>query len=243
MTPGTANVAIITGAGSGVGRATAVSLTRRGWRVAVCGRTQATLEETARLCEAGDRVRIQIVDVGDADQVERAVAQVISAWSAIAVLVNAAGINVPQRSLEDLSLSHYHDLIDTNLHGSFHAARAVLPCMRSAGGGTIVNVVSIAGKRASSLAGAGYVVAKFGQAGLTQAINAEENRHGIRACAVFPGDIDTSLLDQRPSPPAPEARAAMLSVQDVTDCILLAIDLPLRAVVDEIVVRPRVTGP
>lgn len=241
-TTSTPPVAIITGAGSGVGRATAISLAGRGWRVAAFGRTITSLEETLHLCNAADRVRLGVVDVGDADQVDRAVAEVVSAWSTITVLVNAAGTNVQKRSIEDLSLSHYHDMIDTNLHGSFHAARAVLPTMRRAGNGTIINVVSIAGKRASSMAGAGYVMSKFGQAGLTQAINAEENQHGIRACAVFPGDIDTTLLDQRPEPPLPAARAAMLTAQDVADCILLAIDLPARAVIDELVVRPRVSG-
>jgi NADP-dependent 3-hydroxy acid dehydrogenase YdfG len=241
-TTSTPDVAIITGAGSGVGRATAISLARRGWRLALFGRTKASLDETARLCDAGERMRLGIVDVGDADQVNRAVAEVITAWSTVSVLVNAAGTNVQKRSLDDLSLSHYHDMIDTNLHGSFHAARAVLPSMRAAGRGTIVNVVSIAAKRATLLAGAGYVISKFGQAGLTQAINVEENRHGIRACAIFPGDIDTPLLDQRPEPPTPVARAAMLTAQDVADCILLAIDLPSRAVVDELVVRPRVPG-
>ena len=155
--------------------------------------------------------------------------------------MNAAGTNVPQRSLAEISAKDYHEIIDTNLHGSVHAARAVLPGMRATGSGTIVNVVSTAGRRASSLAGAAYVVSKFGQAGLTQAINAEENQHGIRACSVFPGDIDTSLLDQRPSPPSREQRASMLTVQDVVDCILLAIELPQRAVVEEIIVRPRIT--
>jgi NADP-dependent 3-hydroxy acid dehydrogenase YdfG len=234
-------IALITGAGSGVGRAAAISLAQRGWRIACLGRSRAKLEETARLCEAGERISIATVDVRQAAEVERAAADVIAAWSRIDVLVNAAGTNVPQRSLAEISAKDYHEIIDTNLHGSVHAARAVLPGMRATGSGTIVNVVSTAGRRASSLAGAAYVVSKFGQAGLTQAINAEENQHGIRACSVFPGDIDTSLLDQRPSPPSREQRASMLTVQDVVDCILLAIELPQRAVVEEIIVRPRIT--
>ena len=234
-------IALITGAGSGVGRAAAISLAQRGWRIACLGRSRAKLEETARLCEAGERISIATVDVRQAAEVERAAAAVIAAWSRIDVLVNAAGTNVPQRSLAEISAKDYHEIIDTNLHGSVHAARAVLPGMRATGSGTIVNVVSTAGRRASSLAGAAYVVSKFGQAGLTQAINAEENQHGIRACSVFPGDIDTSLLDQRPSPPSREQRASMLTVQDVVDCILLAIELPQRAVVEEIIVRPRIT--
>ena len=88
-------------------------------------------------------------------------------------------------------------------------------------------------------AGPAYVMTKFGLAGLTQAINAEERNHGIRACAVFPGDIDTPLLERRPTPPSAEARAKMLQSEDVAECVLLAILLPARAIAEEIVIRPR----
>ncbi len=233
-------VALITGAGSGVGRAAAVALAGRGWRVVALGRTASALDETARQCTDLDRVRTRQADVRRPTETEHAVAETLAAWGRIDALVNAAGTNVPARSFEALSLEDYHDLVDTNLHGSFYAVRAVLPAMRAAGRGTIVNVVSIAGRRASVLSGVGYAVSKFGQAGLTQAINAEENRHGLRATAVFPGDIDTPLLDRRPNPPPAAARTAMLTAEDVAACILLALELPDRAVVDEIVVRPRV---
>jgi NADP-dependent 3-hydroxy acid dehydrogenase YdfG len=233
-------VAVITGAGSGVGRATAVALADRGWRVVALGRTASALAETARQCAAADRVRTHQADVRRLPEIERAVAETLADWGRIDALVNAAGTNVPDRSFKTLSLADYHDLVDTNLHGSFYAVRAVLPAMRSAGRGIIVNVVSIAGRRASALSGAGYAISKFGQAGLTQAINAEENQHGVRATAVFPGDIDTPLLDRRPDPPPAAARSTMLTAEDVAACILLAIELPDHAVVDEIVVRPRV---
>jgi NADP-dependent 3-hydroxy acid dehydrogenase YdfG len=238
--PGPGSVAVITGAGSGVGRAIAIALVGRGWRVVALGRTASSLAETASRCSAPERIRTQVADVRRLPEIERAVAETLASWGRIDALVNAAGTNVPNRSFKALSLADYHDLVDTNLHGSFHAVRAVLPTMRSAGHGIIVNVVSLAGRRASPLSGAGYAISKFGQAGLTQAINAEENQHGVRATAVFPGDIDTPLLDRRPNPPPVAARAIMLTAEDVAACILLAIELPDHAVVDEIVVRPRV---
>ena len=82
-------------------------------------------------------------------------------------------------------------------------------------------------------------MSKFGLRGLTQAINAEERGRGIRACSVLPGDIDTALLDQRPQPPSAEARARMLTADDVADCAMLAINLPSRAIVEELLIRPR----
>jgi NAD(P)-dependent dehydrogenase (short-subunit alcohol dehydrogenase family) len=105
--------------------------------------------------------------------------------------------------------------------------------------GTIVHVVSDAGKQASPKAGPAYAMSKFGLAGLTQSINAEERGNGIRACAIFPGDIDTPLLDKRPAPPSAEARAKMMRAEDVAACVLLAINLPSRAIVEELVIRPR----
>jgi NAD(P)-dependent dehydrogenase (short-subunit alcohol dehydrogenase family) len=82
-------------------------------------------------------------------------------------------------------------------------------------------------------------MSKFGLAGLTQSINAEERARGIRACAIFPGDIDTPLLQKRPVMPDAAARERMLQAEDVAACVLLCINLPDRAVVEELMIRPR----
>jgi len=138
-----------------------------------------------------------------------------------------------------LSLEDYRAMIDTNLSGAYFCVQAFLPQMRARKSGTIINIVSDAGKQASPKAGPAYVMSKFGLAGLTQSINAEERGNGIRACAIFPGDIDTPLLEKRPNPPTAEARVRMLQSADVAECALLAIHLPPRAIVEEILIRPR----
>ena len=155
------------------------------------------------------------------------------------MLANAAGTNAPKRSLEVLSLEDYHAMMNANLNGAYYCVQAFLPGMRARQSGTIVNIVSDAGKQASPKAGPAYVMSKFGLAGLTQSINAEERENGIRACAIFPGDIDTPLLDKRPAPPPPEARAKMMKAEDVAECALLCINLPSRILVEEMIVRPR----
>ncbi len=155
------------------------------------------------------------------------------------MLVNAAGTNVTRRTLEVLSLEDYHAMIATNLNGAYYCAQAFLPQMRSRKSGTIVNVVSDAGKQASPKAGPAYVMSKFGLAGLTQSINAEERANGIRACAIFPGDIDTPLLNKRPAVPDSAARAKMLRAEDVADCAVFCINLPPHVIVEEMLVRPR----
>jgi NAD(P)-dependent dehydrogenase (short-subunit alcohol dehydrogenase family) len=232
--------AVITGAGSGVGRATAIALVKQQWRVAVLGRTKAALEETAALSGgAAADVLVQVCDIGRVEQVQAMARTVLERFKTVDLLVNAAGTNAPRRSLEVLSLEDYHAMIDTNLHGSYYCAQAFLPHMRQRKSGTIVNVVSEAGKAASPKAGPAYVMSKFGQAGLTQSINAEERPNGIRACSIFPGDIDTPLLNKRPAPPDAAARARMMQPEDIAECVLFVVNLPPRTVVEEILVRPR----
>src|SRR6185503_6016955 len=155
-------------------------------------------------------------------------------FNEVDVLVNSAGTNTPKRSLEVLSIDDYHTMINANLNGAYYCLQAFLPQMRARKSGTVINIVSDAGKQASPKAGPAYVMSKFGLTGLTQSINAEERANGIRACAIFPGDIDTPLLDKRPAPPKAADRARMLRPDDIADCALLAINLPARAVVEEI---------
>ena len=232
--------AVVTGAGSGVGQAIALALAKQDWKVALIGRREETLRETVRLADSQSRnLVIHTCDIGDSKAVEKMAERVLTDFKEIEVLVNAAGTNAPKRALEVLSLEDYHTMIDTNLNGAYYCVQEFLPLMRARKSGTIINIVSDAGKQASPKAGPAYVMSKFGLTGLTQSINAEERQNGIRACAIFPGDIDTPLLDRRPAPPDAVARAKMLRSEDVAECALLAISLPARAIVEEIVIRPR----
>lgn len=232
--------AAVTGAGSGVGQAIALALAKQGWRVGIIGRRLETLNETIQL--AGQQAKNLVpfpCDIGKAYAVATAAGKVLDLFGSVEVLVNAAGTNAPKRALEVLSLEDYHAMMDANLNGAYYCVQAFLPQMRANQSGTIINIVSDAGKQASPKAGPAYVMSKFGLAGLTQSINAEERGNGVRACAIFPGDIDTPLLDKRPSPPPADARARMLKSEDVAECALMAIQLPSRALVEEIVIRPR----
>jgi NADP-dependent 3-hydroxy acid dehydrogenase YdfG len=228
--------AVITGAGSGVGAATALALANEGWRVALLGRRREPLEAVA--ARIGSALVVPC-DIGDPALVEQMGKQVLAEFGSVEVLVNAAGTNVPRRALEVLTLADYHEMMNANLHGAYYCVQAFLPQMRVRGSGTIINIVSEAGKAASPKAGPGYVISKFGMAGLTSAINAEERARGIRACSIFAGDIDTPILDKRPAPPDAAARAKMMQPEDIAACALLAIHLPARALIEELTVRPR----
>ena len=232
--------AVITGAGSGVGQSLTLKLAAQGWRVAIVGRRAEALRETIQLASAqGSQITHHICDVGDAAAVAAMGRRVLAEFGDVELLVNAAGTNAPQRSLEVLSLDDYHTMIATNLHGAYYCVQAFLPQMRARQSGTIINIISDAGKIASPKAGPGYAMSKFGLTGLTQSLNAEERAHGIRACGIFPGDIDTPLLNQRPQPPDAAARAKMMRAEDVADCALFCLNLPTNVIVEEMLVRPR----
>jgi NAD(P)-dependent dehydrogenase (short-subunit alcohol dehydrogenase family) len=177
-------------------------------------------------------------DVGNPAAVDDLVRRTIDRFQRLDVVVNAAGINVPRRSLADGSIEDFEQVLETNLRGAFLLSRAVLPLMRAQGGGTIIHVASDSALRGNDFAGIAYTASKFGVRGMAEAINAEERRNGIRVTAIFPGEVNTPLLDKRPVPVPVEARQKMLQPEDVAECIALAALLPPRALVEQLVIRP-----
>jgi NAD(P)-dependent dehydrogenase (short-subunit alcohol dehydrogenase family) len=240
FTMSTRKTAIVTGAGSGVGQAVALELAKQNWNVAIIGRRESALNETVELAgaELAEQFLVCPCNVGNSDEVEAMGKAVLEKWGSVQALVNSAGTNTKKRSFAELSNEDYREIIDVNLNGAFYCAQAVLPSMREQKSGTIVNIVSEAGLWANQKSGPAYICAKFGQSGLSKAINAEERPNGIRACAIYPGDINTPLLDKRPNPPAMELRPGMLQAADLAACVMLTINLPPNAVAEEILLRP-----
>jgi NADP-dependent 3-hydroxy acid dehydrogenase YdfG len=196
--------AVVTGAGSGVGQATALKLAAAGWRVALLGRRADALAETVRLAgTAGGQFLVCPTDIGDAAAVAATAATILAAFGEVELLVNAAGTNAPQRALEVLSLPDYHGMMNANLNGAYYCVQAFLPGMRARGSGTIVNIVSDAGKQASPKAGPAYVMSKFGLAGLTQAarermMKAEDIADCALFCALLPSRVVVEEMLVRP---------------------------------------------
>ena len=162
------------------------------------------------------------------------------AYGRIDVLLNCAGTNDPRRAWANTTLESWDELIDTNLKGVFLTTRAVLPTMRKQQDGLIVNVSSIAGVQASLVSGVAYSASKFGVVSLTQSLNLEEWRNGIRATVVCPGEVATPIMDKRPNPPPPHAPPLMIQPEDIGATLLFLATLPPRVVIEEILVRPTV---
>ncbi len=231
--------AIVTGAGTGIGAAVAVALHGAGAAVTLIGRRPEPLAEVAG--RLGDRVHACACDVSDYDAVQAAVEEAARAHGPATILVNNAGINTNPRSVADVSLPDWDLTVAVDLSGVFYCVRAALPAMRAAGGGTIVNIASTAGRWGSSLAGAAYSSAKHGVVGLNSVINEEESRNGIRCTVILPGEVETPILDRRPQPVSAERRRAMLQPEDVAAATLLAATLPDRACITELVIKPRIS--
>jgi len=233
-------IAVVTGSSSGVGRATAISLARAGWKVGLVARRKDALQKTVE--EAHDVAGSMVVyplDIADKSAVDAMAKSMLEKFGRIDAVINAAGTNIPDRSLASLTDEKYKEVFDANLVGALNVVQAFLPAMRKQQGGTIVNINSIAGQNASVLSGVAYVMSKFALAGLTQSINVEEGKHNIRATSIFPGDINTAILEKRPTPPPIEARTKMMQPQDIADCIMLVLNLPSRAVIEELRIVPR----
>src|SRR5438874_12137823 len=142
--------AVVTGAGTGVGQAIALALAREGWRVALIGRRAEALKQTAgQDASVANQFLVCPCDIGKSEEVRKMGERVMTELKEIEVLVNAAGTNAPKRALEVLSLEDYHAMIDTNLNGAYYCVQAFLPHMRKRRSGTIVNIISDAGKQAS----------------------------------------------------------------------------------------------
>ncbi|MGI8552615.1 MAG: SDR family oxidoreductase [Dehalococcoidia bacterium] len=241
MAVDTGRVAIITGAGSGIGRAAAIGLARHAWRCLLTGRRREPLENVAReVREAGGEARIAPFDVSNAPAVTEAIEETLQVWGRIDLVVNNAGLNVPRRDLGSISFEDWQRVVAANLHGPFLLTQAVLPAMRARHEGTIVNVSSMAAMRAGTLSGPAYSAAKAALNSFTESINVAERGNGIRACAVCPGEVDTPIMERRTFVPSPEARATMMKAEDVADAILLVALMPARTSIELILMRPTV---
>lgn len=239
MVDQTEPVAIVTGAGTGIGRAVARAFVDAGMRVALWGRRLDTLEQAALDLDP-QRVYLTVCDVADRAQVQTAVDALQAQWGAVDVLVNNAGINTNPRSIADVDPADWDRTVAINLTGVFNATRAVLPIMRAQRSGIVINVASIAGLRASQVAGAAYSATKHGVVALSNSLNDEQVEYGIRACALCPGEVETPILEQRVENVSAERRAAMLQPQDVAAAALFVVRLPPRACVPLLVIKPTV---
>jgi 3-oxoacyl-[acyl-carrier protein] reductase len=227
--------ALITGATQGIGRATAFVLGRAGYQVGVCARTEAKVRDLVQeLKREGIEAAGAAADVAQPDQAAHAVDQMIRTLGEIDILVNNAGILIA-KPFEELTLEDWDATMATNVRSLYLMTRAVLPAMRRRRRGTVVNVASLAARH-GFVGGSAYTASKHAVLGFSRSLMMEVRRDNVRVIAICPGSVATGMMQDQPMLKADPAK--ILQPEDVAASILHAINLPARALVSELDLRP-----
>jgi len=229
-------IAIVTGAGSGIGRAVSLALVKEGWSVALAGRRAEQLDTTAGQAAVADRTLVVPTDVTDPDSVARLFARTVEAFGRIDMLFNNAGMSAPGVALEDLTVEQWRKVVDTNLTGAFLCAQAAYRVMKSQSprGGRIVNNGSISAHapRPNSI---GYTATKHAITGLTKSISLDGRKHDIACGQIDIGNAATEMTDRMvQGQGVMQANGSMaieprMDVQHVADAIVFMSKLPLES--------------
>lgn len=226
-------VALITGAGRGIGAAIARELAQLGAMVVLCGRSRPPLEETAgAIAEAGGRAELAPCDVTDHDSVQSVASMVERRFNRLDVLVNNAGIGGFGGPLHTLPPGDWDAVLNTNLRGVFFCIRSFAPMMIRARTGHIINISSLAGKNALPN-GAAYAASKWGLNGLSYSVAEELRSHNIRVSVVCPGSVDTDL-----SPHTGKDPKKMLQPADVAHVVTSLVTQAPQSFMSEVLLRP-----
>lgn len=231
-------VALVIGASSGIGRATAVQLAAEGMSVMACARRKNRLQELESELNAQNRkIAIAEADAAKAADMHRVAKETHERFGKIDILVYATGTNTPDRSLRRLRTAIWDTLIQVNLNGAYYATEAVLPLMREARSGYLIYVSSISGL-APDVSGAAYQASKRGLVGFSHAIRMEERENGIRTSVVCPGLVNTEILEKRPVKPTEDTLAKALVAEDVAELIVGIVKLHPRVDIPEVQIVP-----
>jgi NAD(P)-dependent dehydrogenase (short-subunit alcohol dehydrogenase family) len=230
--------AIITGGGSGIGLGIARAFAAEGCQVAVSGRRESTLREAAASWTRKPPLLFHSCDVADQESVRQLFEWANRELKQINILVNAAGVNIKTRKMSEMTPEQWNYVMAANATGAYYCMREVLPQMQQRRDGLIVNISSISGKRATALGGVAYSASKFAMAALGTAVANENTQTGVRITNVYPGEVNTPILEHRPNPVSDAQKAAMLQPDDVGQLVLAIALLPPRAHIPEVIIKP-----
>ena len=234
-------VAAVTGASSGIGYATSLALARLGARLILIGRDERRLASCAREIErSGSSAEWRCCDLMATDAIVELAQWLAAQRPGVGLLVNSAGAFSRAKSIRWIDPDAWNDTVTLNLTAPFLLTQACLPAMLEMGRGTIITISSLAARTPSALGGVAYGAAKAGAANLMRGVSTELRDQGIRACTIFPGEVDSPMHNHRPKPPDAAARATMMQPEDVAAVVALVASLPARTLVEEVVMAPTV---
>jgi NADP-dependent 3-hydroxy acid dehydrogenase YdfG len=240
MTATKSPVAIITGGATGIGFGIAEALVQSGYRVAIGSRRKDVVEEAASQLQSlkkGQVIGLPL-DVTDRASVAEFVQAVGKHYGEIDILVNGAGVNIKNRTIGEMRPEQWDQVVAINATGAYNMIHAILPQMRQRKSGTIINISSVTGKRALALGGVAYAASKFAMTALGTCVANEVGVEGVRVTNIYPGEVDTPILEQRPVPVSQEQRDLILRPSDVGQVVLSIVSLPGRVHIPELVIKP-----
>ena len=236
-------VALVTGASSGIGAATALALAAAGVRVAVSARRAERLAALVTKIEAVGGMALALPgDVAVEADAFKAVADTVAQFGRMDILVNSAGVN-EAGGVESLTLNQWRRVIDINLYGTLYTCKASIAQMKAQGNGDIINISSTSGRRAAGLFGP-YSTSKFGLTGMTEGLRQEVGGAGIRVSIIEPGATETEIADSITDPKWRDAiqqhvaKDGAMQPEDIAETIMFIVSLPRRANVSQLLIRP-----
>ena len=231
-------IVAITGGGTGIGSGIARALAQAGCRVTVGGRRAEPLQTLAGSIQSQHPVRHHTLDVADPASIETFFGDVRENVGEVDILVNSAGVNIQKRTIAEMLPEEWERVMQINATGAYRCIHQVLPAMRARRDGLIINISSVAGKRAIALGGVVYCASKFAMTALGTAVSNEVRNEGVRVTNVYPGEVNTPILDNRPVPVSEDHRASILQPEDIASVVVAICALPPRANVPEMVIKP-----
>jgi 3-oxoacyl-[acyl-carrier protein] reductase len=222
--------ALVTGGSRGIGKAIAGALLDHGAGVAICGRTDATLEAAYRALQTrGGNVAFALADVSKPEEVTKLFQFVDQSFPKLDILINNAGVGI-FRSVADLSIEDWQKTLDLNLSGAFYCSREALARFRKTGSGYIINVSSLAGKNPFA-GGAAYNASKFGLNGFSEAMMLDHRNEGVRVSSILPGSVATGFGKGG-------GEDWKIAPEDIAEIVLSLLRMPERTLVSAVEVRP-----
>lgn len=223
--------ALVTGGTRGIGRAIAAALVREGAAVAICGRTQESVELAVEALreETGGRIAGAAADVSNWEDAEALFGFVEREFGGLEILVNNAGVGI-FRSVEELTPVEWRRVVDTNLTGAFYCSHLALPLFRRAGGGFIINISSLAGKNPFA-GGAAYNASKFGLNGFSEAMMMDHRYDNVRVSYIMPGSVATEFGSGG-------GEDWKIAPEDIAAIVLAVLRMPERTLISRVEVRP-----
>ena len=232
---------ILTGAGSGIGRITAKMLGEMGANVFIVGRRENLLIDTVKeIEEAGGKGAYISADLEDGDAAANVAEVAIKEFGNIQYLINNAGHSSKVRALRYVEKEDWQSVFNVNVEGVYRLTQAIIPNMIENREGTIVTVSSMAAITPGLMGGIPYSSAKAAVTAMMTAMRQELREYGIRSCTIYPAEVDTPILDNRPLPPDAKARSTMMQPEDIAEAILLCMRMPQRTIVQDLVVSPTI---